>query len=87
MPAGDRDDPWRALNRLILVDGVPVHTGGLLACCLQTIRRASVGTPHEPPENQVRACSDCGECVVFRAGAWTWLPTHPKKGPDDDNSR
>jgi hypothetical protein len=62
--------------------GEPIRIGGLMRCCIQTIRE------HDQPgmEGVTLACRhDTGNrpaTIRFRAGAWEWIPTSERRPTD-----
>lgn len=50
-----------------------IRTGGLMRCCLETLR----ATHPQGEEGDIRHCSHCSFTVIYRDGAWEW--NYPKK--------
>jgi hypothetical protein len=58
------------------VEKDPLHIGGVLRCCIETYHEQA------PPkgkakEEDVLVCKYCSDGLIFRDGAWRWLPLKP----------
>ena len=52
-----------------------VRTGGLMRCCLATLRERMPTCAEDPKEGETLVCDYCGPSsggMIFHDGAWEW---------------
>ena len=54
---------------IVVYHDVPIRTGGLFRCCIQSAEKAGYPTNHEIT---IISCEHCGDTIRWRDGAWEW---------------